>query len=388
MRAHCTHRNTEKGKIMLTRRTAMMGAALAALVMATPALAQKLDLPRQKVELVAPPFVHAHEQATRQGPKIIEFRMEIVEKEVVIDEQGTKFQAMTFEGSMPGPMMVVHQGDYVELTLVNPETNTMPHNIDFHSATGALGGGALTLINPGEQVVLRWKADRTGTFVYHCAPEGSMIPWHVVSGMHGTVMVLPRDGLKDGAGKPLRYDRVYYIGEHDLYVPKDENGKYKAYDTVGEAYADTMELMRKLIPTHVVFNGKVGALTGKNAMKAKVGETVLIVHSQANRDSRPHLIGGHGDHVWETGKFANRPEVDLETWFIRGGSAGAALYTFRQPGIYAYVNHNLIEAVELGAAAHFTVEGKWNDDLMSQVKAPHPIPPKVQGALQPSTVKN
>ena len=146
-----------------------------------------------------------------------------------------------------------------------------------------------------------------------------------------------------------------------------------------------MEVMRKLIPTHVVFNGKVGALTGKNAMTAKVGETVLIVHSQANRDSRPHLIGGHGDYVWETGKFANRPETDLETWFIRGGSAGAALYTFQQPGIYAYVNHNLIEAVELGATAHFKVDGNWNDDLMKQVKAPEPIPPKVQGALQPTT---
>jgi nitrite reductase (NO-forming) len=373
---------------MLTRRTAMMGAALAALILATPALAQELNLPRQKVELVAPPFVHPHEQATKQAPKIIEFRMVIEEKEVVIDEQGTKFQAMTFNGSMPGPLMVVHQGDYVELTLVNPETNTMPHNIDFHSATGALGGGALTLINPGEQVVLRWKADRTGTFVYHCAPEGSMIPWHVVSGMHGAVMVLPREGLKDGAGKALRYDRIYYIGEHDLYVPRDENGKYKRYDSPGEAYADTMELMRKLIPTHVVFNGKVGALTGKNAMTANVGETVLIVHSQANRDSRPHLIGGHGDHVWETGKFANRPEVDLETWFIRGGSAGAALYTFKQPGIYAYVNHNLIEAIELGAAAHFKVEGKWNDDLMKQVKPPEAIPPKVQGELQPKTKTN
>ena len=133
--------------------------------------------------------------------------------------------------------------------------------------------------------------------------------------------------------------------------------------------------MRKLIPTHVVFNGKVGALTGKNAMTAKVGETVMIVHSQANRDTRPHLIGGHGDYVWETGKFINPPEKDLETWFIRGGSAGAALYTFRQPGIYAYVNHNLIEAVELGASAHFKVEGEWNNDLMKQVQPPGPIPP-------------
>jgi nitrite reductase (NO-forming) len=382
---------------MLNRRNIMMGAAVAALVASSPALAEApattavapadLKLPRQKVELIAPPFVHPHEQATKQAPKIVEFRMDIVEKEIVIDDEGTKFQAMTFDGSMPGPMMVVHQGDYVELTLVNPESNTMPHNIDFHSATGALGGGALTLINPGEQVVLRWKADRAGVFVYHCAPEGSMIPWHVVSGMHGAVMVLPRDGLKDGSGKALKYDRIYYVGEHDLYVPRDANGKYKTYETVGESYGDTMEVMRKLIPSHVVFNGRVGALTGKNAMQAKVGETVLIVHSQANRDSRPHLIGGHGDYVWETGKFANRPEVDLETWFIRGGSAGAALYTFKQPGIYAYVNHNLIEAVELGAVAHFKVDGTWNPDLMHQVKAPHPIPPKVQGALQPSTLK-
>ena len=117
----------------------------------------------------------------------------------------------------------------------------------------------------------------------------------------------------------------------------------------------------------------MGALTGKNALQANVGETVLIIHSQANRDSRPHLIGGHGDYVWETGKFNNPPQKDLETWFIRGGSAGAALYTFRQPGVYAYLSHNLIEAVELGATAHFKVEGKWNDALMTQVAAPQPI---------------
>src|SRR5215469_84358 len=109
---------------------------------------------------------------------------------------------------------------------------------------------------------------------------------------------------------------------------------------------------------------------------AGVGDNVLIVHSEANRDSRPHLIGGHGDYVWETGKFSNTPETGLETWFIRGGSAGAAMYKFLQPGIYAYVTHNLIEAADLGATAHFKVDGKWNDDLMSQVKAPAEIPPE------------
>ena len=349
-------------------------AIIAALVASVPGRSKAdLKLPREKTTLVAPPFVHPHEQAAKSGPKIVEFKMSVVEKPIVIDESGTTIPGMTFNGSIPGPLMVVHEGDYVELTLTNPPTNAMAHSIDFHAATGALGGAALTLVHPGEETTLRWKATRAGVFVYHCAPGGEMTPFHVLSGMSGAVMVLPREGLRDGAGKPLRYDRVYYIGESDFYVPRGADGKFKSFTSVGDYFPKTMEVMRKLVPTHVVFEGKVGALTGKNALAAKVGETVLIVHSQANRDSRPHLIGGHGDYVWETGKFHNPPERGLETWFIRGGSAGAALYTFRQPGLYAYLSHNLIEAVELGAAAHFKVEGQWNDDLMKLVGPPKPI---------------
>lgn len=333
----------------------------------------EINSARERVTLVAPPLVHPHEQATTSKPKTVEFTLTVVERPIVIDEKGTTIPGSTFNGSIPGPLMVVHEGDDVEVTLVNPASNKMEHNIDFHAATGALGGGGLTHVNPGEEVVLRWKATRTGVFVYHCAPGGSMIPLHVVSGMSGAVMVLPRDGLKDETGKALHYDRVYYIGENDFYVPRDEKGNFIKAGELSDYFPHTLEVMRKLVPSHVVFEGKVGALTGKNALTAKVGETVLIVHSQANRDSRPHLIGGHGDYVWESGKFRNPPQRDLETWFIRGGSAGAALYTFRQPGVYAYLSHNLIEAVELGATAHFKVEGAWNEALMKQVSEPRSI---------------
>jgi nitrite reductase (NO-forming) len=48
----------------------------------------------------------------------------------------------------------------------------------------------------------------------------------------------------------------------------------------------------------------------------------------------------------------------------------AAMYTFEQPGVYVYVNHNLIEAALLGATAHFVVEGEWDNALMEQVVAP------------------
>src|SRR5262245_17336533 len=229
----CVPPAQQRRSAMINRNIACVSAALLA-VLAAPAMAQDPKLPRQQIELVAPPFVHPHEQATRQKPKIIEFTLVTEEKEVSIDDAGTKLQAMTFNGSIPGPLMVVHEGDYVEVTLVNPATSTMPHNIDFHASTGALGGGGLTLVNPGEQVVLRWKATRPGVFIYHGASGGKMIPWQVVSGMSGAIMVLPRDGLKDAAGRPLKYDRVYYVGENDLYVPRDAEDKYKTYPTPGD----------------------------------------------------------------------------------------------------------------------------------------------------------
>jgi nitrite reductase (NO-forming) len=330
-------------------------------------------LPRVKQTLVAPPFLPEHDQVAKTGPVVLEVTMTIEEKKIVIDKEGTEIWAFTYNGTVPGPMIVAHEGDYVELTLKSLPTNMMEHNIDFHASTGALGGGALSKILPGQEVVLRWKAIKPGVFVYHCAPGDVMIPYHVVHGMNGAVMVLPRDGLKDAKGNALKYDLAYYIGEQDFYIPRDEKGAYKKYETAGEDLPESLDVMRGLIPSHVVFNGAVGALTGDKALKAKVGDNVLIIHAQANRDSRPHLIGGHGDYVWEHGKFGNAPDTDYETWFIRGGSAGAALYKFRQPGVYAYVNHNLIEAVMLGATAHFKVDGGWNDDLMMQVAKPKAI---------------
>ena len=328
---------------------------------------------RVKQKLVAPPFLPAHDQVAKGGPKIVEIELTVVEKEMEI-APGVFVQAMTFNGSNPGPMIVVHEGDHVELTLINPTDSTFVHNIDFHASTGALGAGALTHVAPGQQVKIRWKADRTGTYIYHCAPGGAMIPFHVVSGMNGAIMVLPREGLKDAKGKAVKYDRAYYIGEQDWYVPRaDSTGQFKRYGSPAEAMGDTMKVMRGLIPTHLTFNGKVGALTGDAAMKAKVGETVLFIHSQANRDSRVHLIGGHADLFWHGGSFNDVPMTNRETWPVFGGEAVAAMYTFKQPGIYAYVNHNLIEAIMLGAAAHVSVEGKWNNDLMEQLEPPGPV---------------
>jgi nitrite reductase (NO-forming) len=333
-------------------------------------------------KLVAPPFLPEHAQVAKGPPRLVKIRMDIVEREVGI-APGVFVWQMAFNNSVPGPVPVVHQYDWVELTLHNGASekaaftvssgsgpNVLLHNVDFHASTGALGGGELTKVSPGQEVGLAWRAVKSGLFIYHCAPGGTMVPYHVVTGGNGALLVLPREGLRDGYGKPVRYDRAFYFGEQDYYVPKNPDGTWKRSKNFADQMGDMLKVMDGLVPTHVVFNGKSGALTSDIRLEAEVGETVLMLHSQANYPSWPHLIGGHGDWVWPYGKFNNRPDEGLETWDVVAGGSAAAVYTFRQPGLYVYLNHNLIVAFIKDAKAFIHVTGEWNDELMEQTSPP------------------
>lgn len=330
------------------------------------------NLPRVTQEMVPPPMLPKFEQVDNDGPKIVQVTFVVQEKKMEV-APGDSIWAFTFNGTVPGPMIVVHQNDFVELTLKNPVTNTQTHNIDFHASTGAMGGGDISLVNPGEQVIFRFRATKPGVFVYHCAPGGAMVPIHVVSGMNGAIMVLPREGLKDENDNPVTFDKAYYIAEQDYYLPKDKDGKTKNIATPQESIQEISESIKTLKPTNIVFNGSQGALLGKHALTAKVGDKVLLITSQANRDTRFHLIGGHADLYWPGGKFNNKPYTDFETWAVPAGSAAAVMYKFRQPGTYAFLNHNLIEAFDYGAIAQIKVTGNWDSSLMKLIQKPMPV---------------
>lgn len=339
------------------------------------------DAERVSQDLVDPPFLPDHDQVAQGPPRVVEIQMDIIEQEVEI-APGVFVWQMAFNGVVPGPVPVVHQYDWVDLTLVNGSTDTLrfgvadnaqAHNIDFHAATGAMGGGELTMVPPGQEVGLLWRAQKAGFFVYHCAPGGEMVPYHVTTGGNGGILVLPREGLRDGYGDPVRYDRAFYFGEQDYYVPMNDDGTSKRYDNFTMQMGDWLNVMKGLKPTHIAFNGTYGALTADTRLEAEVGETVLMLHSQANNPSYPHLIGGHGDWVWPYGKFNNQPLEGLESWAVVAGGTAAAVYTFEQEGTYAYLNHNLIKAFLYDAKAFIHVEGGWDDEIMTQSITPRPI---------------
>ena len=97
------------------------------------------NLPVVVQELVPPPFVPVHNQVADEKAKVVKVTMIVEEKIIEIDDQGTQFRVFAFNDSVPGPLIVVHEGDYhegdyIELTLINPEKNNFEHNIDFHTS--------------------------------------------------------------------------------------------------------------------------------------------------------------------------------------------------------------------------------------------------------------
>ena len=64
-------------------------------------------------ELVAPPFLPKHDQVAKGGPKVVKVKMTVEEKILDIDNEGIEFRVFAFNGSVPGPIIVVHEGDYV-----------------------------------------------------------------------------------------------------------------------------------------------------------------------------------------------------------------------------------------------------------------------------------
>lgn len=183
---------------------------------------------------------------------------------------------------------------------------------------------------------------------------------HVTSGMYGSVIVLPEGGLSD-------VDKGYYLTEGDFCTEPSADGPSR--------HVYSQERVTAENPSYVVTNGRVGSVTGENALKMEVGETVRFYYGQANDESWLHIIGAYFDKVYVTGFFHpdSAREYGVETTAVPAGSVTVVEYTFKVPGMYLMVNHTPIRATEKGQAVQIVVEGEKNADIMTVVEPATPI---------------
>ena len=290
-------------------------------------------------------------------PRNVRFTFETSEYEAEI-APGVTYPFLSFNGAVPGPAIVVCLGDWVEVTIKNPASSKHAHNVDFHAATGELGGGSVSTVSPGKQTTFRFQALKEGSFVYHCAVAPIVL--HVASGMYGAIVVLPKGGLPE-------VDKQFYLMEGDFYTEPSEDDPSK--------HVYSIERVRNENPSFVVTNGRVGAVAGDSALRVRVGEKVRFFYGQANDESWIHIIGGHFDMVYGRGSFHpdSGREYGVETTTVPAGSVVVAEYTFRYPGKYLLVNHKLIRATEKGQAVEILVEGEADPDIITVVSPPSEI---------------
>src|SRR5688572_6219807 len=64
----------------------------------------------------------------------VEVTMTVKEVDIAVDNAGNKRRMWTYEGTIPGPLVRVKQGDLVKFTLKNDAGNANSHSMDFHAA--------------------------------------------------------------------------------------------------------------------------------------------------------------------------------------------------------------------------------------------------------------
>jgi nitrite reductase (NO-forming) len=113
-------------------------------------------------------------------------------------------------------------------------------------------------------------------------------------------------------------------------------------------------------PEYVVFNGKMGALLGDAAVKAKVGETVrfFVGNGGPNLISSFHVIGEIFDTVYTEGAVGGgAPAKNVQTTLIPAGGAAIVEMQVQVPGRFLLVDHSIVRAMEKGALGMLEVTG-------------------------------
>ncbi len=252
--------------------------------------------------------------------KTVKVNLTSQEIEWQYDNAGSTMTAFTFNGSIPGPVVRVTEGDTVDFVLTNDKENKNSHSIDFHAArVNVLDEFAP--IKPGKEKKFKFVATKPGIFFYHCG--SSPMQEHIARGMFGVIIVDPKNDTRPKA------DREYVLVQSEIY--------------------DDPETLQKEPFKHVTFNGRAfrydpvhDSKASGNMLLAKPGERVRIYFANAgpHEFSAFHPIAGIWENVWISGNPKNEL-TGVQTYTVGPGDASTFDIISPVPGGNAIVTHSL-----------------------------------------------
>jgi nitrite reductase (NO-forming) len=283
---------------------------------------------------------------------------------------GVMYRAMTFNGTTPGPVISVDQGDTIEFTLTNE--GQVIHSIDFHAGYGpqaAVGSEASETganVQPGQSVTWTWSPPFAGVFYYHCGADGLNGVWeHIANGMYGGIVVHPPNE------QPAK---EFYVVFGEIYG-NNIQGLFTAANGTG-----TLDLNKFLArnPDLVLTNGmahkyvpSIGAFSkidlnpDAQVFQVQPGELTrwFIVNGGPSDDVAFHFISGIISV--HDGSIQNRygtQDLNDETWNIPPGSGSVIEAVFPSEGIYVGVDHAMNDVLKGAAFAVLATPDSTPDD--------------------------
>jgi nitrite reductase (NO-forming) len=277
-------------------------------------------------------------------------KIELEAKEVIGKlADGVEYNYWTFDGTVPGPMLRVREGDTVELTLKNNNSSVHGHNIDLHAVTGPGGGAAVTNVEPGESKTFTFKALNPGLYVYHCAHPN--VGAHMAHGMYGMILVEPKAGLP-------KVDKEFYVMQGELYTT-GRLGKQ------GLQIFDAQKMLDGK-PEYIVFNGRVNGTVDNMRVKAGDRVRIYVGNGGVNLVSSFHVVGEIFDEVYPEGSMGSGAVTskNVQTTVVPVGGATVVDFTADVPGKYVLVDHAL-SRLDRGAWGTIEVTGDKNATIFS-----------------------
>jgi nitrite reductase (NO-forming) len=239
---------------------------------------------------------------------------------------GVTYNAWTFDGRVPGPVLRVTVGDTIDFTLVNRAP--MPHSMDFHAAEIAPNRAYVNVL-PGDSLRYRFVARVPGAFLYHCGT--APVAMHIANGMYGAIIVDPK--------QPRAPASEFVLVQSEFYTQKGGGP-----DTAVLAL-DWQKLLGQA-PDYVTFNGRSAQYaTAPILVPPRQLVRLYVVNAGPNRVSSFHVVGGIFDHVYLDASAA--PTLaGIQTVGVPVGGGAVFEVRLAEPGDYPFVSHAFADATK------------------------------------------
>jgi FtsP/CotA-like multicopper oxidase with cupredoxin domain len=267
--------------------------------------------PHDQDDLLIPPAALPHKPG-----RVREYDIVAVDRRIEV-AQGVFFDAWTYNGTVPGPIIRATEDDLLRVNFTNRGSH--PHTIHFHGIHPGNMDGVFEIVQPGASFIYEFPARPYGMQLYHC--HATPLKKHIHKGLYGAFIIDPKEP------RPPARELVMVMNGYDT----DGDGENNFYTVNGRAF-----------------------YYSKYPIKVKKGELVRIYLANLTEFDLINSLHLHGEffRYYPTGSTDHFEYTD--TVVQAQGERGILEIEFHNTGVFMFHAHQS-EFAELGWMGFFEV---------------------------------